>query len=399
MNLFFFIYQPQEFYNFFPVALELKKKRNNANIYFIFTNYAFYKKILEDKYIREGLKKYFKIIVLKQIRFFKRKFHSLFLRIFLLKKILEKKTIFFFPEISYLKHYKFITNFCKSRGGKNMLLSKGRYIHSSIIIFSIKTFTEKVLNFNQQDINLFDYFIFYHKDNIIFKKICLLSNSNHSKIINLGLPNLYSSWKKFLKKSGESLKRELKKEYIDYTSIYTIIGGKDFNKLTINLLKNKDSQRDSLIKILNAIKEIEPKSLIFFKTHPRDNIMPNYLKESLKETNIKRVIVTSINIEILASISKRCIFTSTSAAISDLYNTNKIDVAEYKQFKDKKIRTKRRYLGLRTIYIDPNDKSFFAKIKKSIINNKEFEKPYNNYKEKKIMKENQPNFKNLLENI
>ena len=123
------------------------------------------------------------------------------------------------------------------------------------------------------------------------------------------------------------------------------------------------------------------------------------IKESLKETNIKRVIVTSINIEILASISKRCFFTSTTAAISDLYNTNKIDVAEYKQFKDKKIRTKRRYLGLRTIYIDPNDKSFFAKIKKSIINNKEFEKPYNNYKEKKIMKENQPNFKNLLEII
>ena len=57
MNLFFFIYQPLDFQNFFPVALELKKKINNANIYFIFINYTFYKKIIDDKYIKKRLKK------------------------------------------------------------------------------------------------------------------------------------------------------------------------------------------------------------------------------------------------------------------------------------------------------------------------------------------------------
>ena len=35
-------------------------------------------------------------------------------------------------------------------------------------------------------------------------------------------------------------------------------------------------------KTLNAIKETDPKSLVFLKIHPRDPDMPNYLKESLK---------------------------------------------------------------------------------------------------------------------
>ena len=65
MNLFFFVYHEIEFHNYFPTAMELKKKNKDTNIFFIFTNKKNYESIIETKYLHSKLKKKFNILVLR----------------------------------------------------------------------------------------------------------------------------------------------------------------------------------------------------------------------------------------------------------------------------------------------------------------------------------------------
>ena len=179
MNFYFFIHRQIEFQNFFPVAKEIRKKFSKSNIYFIFNHYLYYKNIIKDDFIKKELEKNFKVIKIKteylHVWSFKRVTFYLFLYTFLFLKILRFKNIFFFPSLKFSKYYKFLIFMNKSLKGKNIYLAKNRSTSKSAAIHNIDDEITKVINFNQNDIEIFDYFVFYHSDNIILKRINLIN--------------------------------------------------------------------------------------------------------------------------------------------------------------------------------------------------------------------------------
>ena len=209
--LFFFIYQELEFHNYFPTALELKK-RINCSITFVFTNIDKYKEIVKCNEIKRKLERNFNLYIYKKGNlFFENKIYSVLNRLnFFLEFVTFKKPVFFFPRLSMLNQ-KFIFFFSKLFGGKIIYLSPDRFCHS-ISLMKKEQFNYGFLT-NIKNIKLFDFFVFFQKDNFFYKNVKNFFKSDERKILHIGLPNLFSTWQIFIRENERRIKRNLIKKY------------------------------------------------------------------------------------------------------------------------------------------------------------------------------------------
>jgi len=388
-NLFFFIYQELEFHNFFPTALEIKRKYSDFTIYFVFTNFSKYKEIVKHKFIEKELKKNFKLYVFKGSKnYITQKFFSITNNIKLLLKLMfGKKTLIFFPRLSMLNQ-DFIVYLCKFFGGKIIYLSPDRFCHSTSLM-NREQFKKGIID-NKKKINFFDYFVFFNKDNFIYNYIKNLHNTDSKKIIHIGLPNMYSTWKNLIKKAALQIKKNLIHKHKSYSSIYTIIGGKDGDS---QFLKSNKSQHDSLLRIINNLCLNDPKCLILFKGHPRQP-MPIYLKKVLEKIKSKKIIQTSVNVDILSLISKRFFFTSPTGVLTHTQNVKKIDFSDYRKKFNKNF-----FKGYRVLHINSKNSSTSEKLNKLIFDDKFFSDKRNYNKEVDLIKKNYPKIHSLIKEI
>ena len=135
-----------------------------------------------------------------------------------------KKPILFFPKFSMLG-LKVPVLFCKLFGGKIIYLSPDRFCHS--VSLMPKQLFKNTIILNKNNFKLFDFFVFFNKDNFNYNYIKNFSNVDSNKIIHIGLPNMYTAWKNLIRKAALQIKKDLAYKYKSYSSIYTIIGGKD----------------------------------------------------------------------------------------------------------------------------------------------------------------------------
>ena len=122
----------------------------------------------------------------------------------------------------------FIAYLCKFFGGKVIYLADSRFCHSTSAVDS-RRFKETLI-IHKKKIQLFNFFIFFNKDNIYYKSIKNWSSVDNKNIIHIGLPNMYSTWKDFIQKTAIKVKEDLISKYKFHTFIYTIIGSYYFIK-------------------------------------------------------------------------------------------------------------------------------------------------------------------------
>ena len=188
-----------------------------------------------------------------------------------------------------------------------------------------------MLSFNREYISNFNFFVFYHKENFFYRYVNKIIKEK-SKIIFIGLPNMFFAWKNLVTMQAKKKIKELKKKFGTFSNIYTIIGGKDGDS---KFLRNRNSQYYSILNIIETIKSGDPGSLIIFKPHPRA-LYPNYLKKALKKISFKKFEVSLEYTDVLALISKRFFFISPTGALTHVQNVKKIDVSDYKNLVHKK---------------------------------------------------------------
>lgn len=402
MNLFFFVYHEIEFHNYFPTAMELKKKNKDTNIFFIFTNKKNYESIIETKYLHSKLKKKFNILVLRSSgNKILQKFITLQNYIhFFLKFIFLKKPILFFPKFSMLG-LKVPALFCRLLGGKIAYLSPDRFCHS-VSLMPKKQFEDAIF-ISKKNFQFFNFFVFFNKDNFNYEFIKKKLKIKKNKILHIGLPILFESWKNFINKQAINITKSLKKKYSSFTSIYTIIGDKNYNDNN-NLFNTKSSkvndyQYKSLKEIINSLKKIDPKCIVFFKKHPRQPL-PEYLKKVLREKKFNRIILTSINVDILALISKRFFFTFPSGTLTHINSVNKIDLTNYNFFLKKNLLNRKQSKsiadGFKTIHVNNNNKKFLEEL---LMNERNFNKKNASIKELKNIESNISKIDLLIEKI
>ena len=110
-----------------------------------------------------------------------------------------------------------------------------------------------------------------------------------------------------------------------------------------------------------------------------------------KKIKSKKIILTFVNVDILALISKRFFFTNPTQVLTHIQNVKKIDFSDYKK---KFINLAE---GYGVLYINPKNPHNFNKLKKYFSNDGFFKnkKVYSN--EINLIKENYPRINSLIE--
>ena len=245
MNIFFFIYQELEFQNYFPIALEIRNKYKESKITFIFTEKEKYEEIIRSNFINMNLKKNFDFFIYKKS---KNKFIQKFMTLFNIANVFirftrNKKPILFFAKFSILNQ-QILAKFSKLFSGKLIYLAPERVVHPGYL-YSKKRW-KFMLSFNREYISHFNFFVFYHKENFFYRYVDKLLEEK-SKIIFIGLPNMFLAWRNLIKKQAKKNIKRLKEKFGTFSNIYTIIGGKEGDS---KFLKNKPIIQ-KLIKIIN----------------------------------------------------------------------------------------------------------------------------------------------------
>tara|TARA_Y100000590_G_scaffold144614_1_gene166238 strand:+ start:2117 stop:3322 length:1206 start_codon:yes stop_codon:yes gene_type:complete len=393
MNLFFFIYQQIEFNNYFSVATELKKKNKEINIFFVFTNKEKFKLITKNKLFSAFLKKNFKLIILKSSnKLLIQRANTLLNLIILLKRIFsyKNKKMFLFPSIKK-RDNKLIFYALKFLKINVSFLSPDKFVQKSSMMPEFQWKTK--LDFTQKDVDNYNKLFFYHAENRIYKTIKKLSNKNSKKLATIGLPDKYENWVKYINQCAQKVQSKLKRKFKNYSSIYTIVGGKD---LDYRMLSNKNSQFNSLNKIVRFLFKFDQKCIILFKKHPR-NLSPEYLKKFRKEFNSNRFISTTTSLDILSKVSKRFFYLSPTASLTEITDTKKIDCSDIK--KNNLERYKKKILGYNVIHFSFEGKNMYKNLKKITHDDSFFNKKKIFFKERDLIKKNPPLTEKLLENL
>ena len=393
MNLFFIIYQQVEFNNYFSVAKELKKKNKEINIFFVFTNKEKFKLITKNKLILNFLTKNFKLIILKSSnKLLMQKIYTLLNLINLLKRIFnyKNKTMFLFPTIKKRdnKLIFFALNFLKINIS---YLSPDRFVQKSSMMPEYQW--KAKLNFTQKDVDKYNNLFFYHTENRVYNTIKKLSSKNFKKIITIGLPNKYESRLAYIYDSSQKIQSRLKKKFKNYSTIYTIVGGKDFD---YRMLSNKSSQFNSLNNIVSFLSKYDQNCIIFFKRHPRD-LSPQYLKRFKKKFSSNRFILTTTNLDILSKISKRFFYLSPTASLTEITDIKKIDCSDIKMNNLK--RYKKKISGYNVLHFSFKGKNIYKNLKKIMQDDSFFNKKEIFYKEKDLIKKNPPQTERILNSL
>jgi len=393
MNLFFIIYQQVEFNNYFSVAKELKKKNKEINIFFVFTNKEKFKLITKNKLILNFLTKNFKLIILKSSnKLLMQKIYTLLNLISLLKRIFnyKNKTMFLFPTIKKRdnKLIFFALNFLKINIS---YLSPDRFVQKSSMMPEYQW--KAKLNFTQKDVDKYNNLFFYHTENRVYNTIKKLSSKNFKKIITIGLPNKYESRLAYIYDSSQKIQSRLKKKFKNYSTIYTIVGGKDFD---YRMLSNKSSQFNSLNNIVSFLSKYDQNCIIFFKRHPRD-LSPQYLKRFKKKFSSNRFILTTTNLDILSKISKRFFYLSPTASLTEITDIKKIDCSDIKMNNLK--RYKKKISGYNVLHFSFKGKNIYKNLKKIMQDDSFFNKKEIFYKEKDLIKKNPPQTERILNSL
>ena len=393
MNLFFIIYQQLEFNNYFSVAKELKKKNKEIKIFFVFTNKEKFKLITKNKEISNFLTKNFKLIILKSSnKSLMQKIYTLLNLISLLKRIFnyKNKTMFLFPSIKKRdnKLIFFALNFLKINIS---YLAPDRFVQKTSMMaehqWKIK------LNFTQKDIDKYKNLFFYHTENRVYNTIKKLSSKNFKKIVTIGLPNKYESRLTYIYDNSQEIQRRLKKKFKNYSTIYTIVGGKDFD---YRMLSNKSSQFNSLNNIVSFLFKYDQNCIIFFKRHPRD-LSPQYLKRFKKKFSSNRFILPTTNLDILSKISKRFFYLSPTASLTETIDIKKIDCSDIKINNLK--RYKKKISGYNVLHFSFKGKNIYKNLKKIMQDDSFFNKKEIFYKEKDLIKKNPPQTERILNSL
>lgn len=389
MNIFLFIYKEPDLYCYLPIGLELKKINKNLNIFLVFCNKTNYTKIIEDDFTKKIILENFNTIIFNTNKnYLFQKYFSLINIIKILKKIVFKKNIScFFPKIIILN--KKLLFILKKLKVKIVYLSTARQIHSTSTLPNYRW--KKVLGFGQKEIEKFDSLFFFHRDNFYYKRINELSNINTKKVFIIGLPYRYPTWCNVVKKEANQIKLKLRKRFCDYTSIYTIIASKEFDH---NQLEGKTSLFNSLYNIVQDLLNIEPKCIIFFKLHPRDEYPP-YLRKFLKKNKSNRFILTKYNYDVLSQISKNFFFLSFTDLRTDVMDVKKIDCSEIP--KKKLCKYKKDMDGYNIKHIILRNKSIHSSRYK--LNHIYLKKNFNTEKADELVRKNPYNIKSILKKI
>ena len=111
--------------------------------------------------------------------------------------------------------------FCRLLGGKIAYLSPDRFCHS-VSLMPKKQFEDAIF-ISKKNFQFFNFFVFFNKDNFNYEFIKKKLKIKKNKILHIGLPILFESWKNFINKQAINITKSLKKKYSSFTSIYTII--------------------------------------------------------------------------------------------------------------------------------------------------------------------------------
>jgi len=390
MNIFFFIYKEPDLYCYLPIGLELKKINKNLNISLVFCNKSNYTKIIEDDFTKKILLKNFNIIIFNANKnYLIHKYFNLINIIKILKKIIFKKNIScFFPKIIILN--KKLLFILKKLKVKIVYISTERHIFTTSI-FSNYRWKKTLLRFGQKEIEKFHCLFFFHRENFYYKYINELSNINIKKIFFIGLPYRYPAWCNIVKKEANQIKLKLRKKFYDYTSIYTIIASKEFDK---TVLEKKTSLFNSLYNIVQDLLNLEPKCIIFFKLHPKDE-NPPYLRKFLKKNKSNRFVLTKYNYDVLSQISKNFFFLSGTSLRTDVMDVKKIDCSEIP--KKKLYKYKKNMNGYNIKHIILRNKSIHSSRYK--LNHIYLKKDFNTKKTDELLRKNPYNIKSILRKI
>ena len=328
----FIINQQIELDTFLPVAIELKNQNKNFDIRFFIINDEF-DSIKKSSTLNNLLKKFQYSFKVKK---FKNNFFQLIsyniekIKIYLWLKR-KKKSIVFFPSLAWSDN-KSINFFLKKFKSKKIFLFKNRQVDDEVIV---KSKSIRKMYVPKNTLNFFDYFIYYHNLQIDYlnKIKQILSKNTLSKLVKIGLPRLFPSWKKIIQIESKKELYNIRKKFKNFTNIYSIIGITSFDLTTIK--STKKEYFNNISNLLEIIKKIDPKSIILYKPHPRDKNI-QLIFEKFKDIIFNRFDFTYMHADVLSLISKRIFFIKPNNILTNIIKSFKIDYTDYSKFKENK---------------------------------------------------------------
>lgn len=332
-GILFIVYQQIELDTFLPIAIELKNQNKNFDIRFFIINDEF-DSIKKSSTLNNLLKKFQYSFKVKK---FKNKFFQLIsyniekIKVYLWLKR-KKKSIVFFPSLAWADNTKSINFFLKKLKSKKIFLFKSRHVDDEVIVKDKSVRTHYV---PKNTLNFFDYFIYYHNLQIdhLNQIKQILSKNTLSKLVKIGLPRLFPSWKKIIQIESKKELHNIRKKFKNFTNIYSIIGITSMDLRTMKSSKKKNF--NNISNLLEIIKEIDPKSIILYKPHPRDKNV-QLIFEKFKDINFNRFDFTYMHADVLSLISRRVFFIKPNNILTNIIKSFKIDYTDYSKFKENK---------------------------------------------------------------